>query len=333
MLPGHANSVIAFADGVDHRTATLCYSEGNDALDIDELRTFVEVANAGGVSSAAHRLGVSKTMVSRRLARLEENLGIQLLARTTRGATLTEAGGTFRDYAAKVCADLDMVRETILPEGELQGLLRITAPLSFVPTIFAPVIANMAQRHPRLQIHASYSDHYVDLIGGGFDCGIRVGYLEDSNLIAKRVGPIYGSLVASPQYIEAHGAPETLEDLLDHEFLMHGTEAWQLMDGEKAVLVRPQGRLKADNIIALMTAAVAGLGIARLPDGIAHEHLASGALVRVLRAHPLPIAGMFVVRPHSPHPARKVRVFTEMLQHFLENCPFIAQPYADAKPE
>nr|WP_211258231.1 LysR family transcriptional regulator [Sphingomonas sanxanigenens] len=272
------------------------------------------------------------SLVSRRLARLEEELGIQLLARTTRGATLTEAGGAFRDYAMGVCAGLDAVREAILPEEDLQGLLRITAPLSFVPTIFAPVIADMAVQHPRLQIHASYSDHYVDLVGGGFDCGIRVGYLEDSNLIAKRVGPIYGSLVASPAYVAAHGAPETLEEFLDHEVLMHGTEAWQLMDGDKAVMVRPQGRLKADNIIALMTAAIAGLGIARLPDGIAHEHLASGALIRVLPQHPLPIAGMFVVRPHSPHPARKVRVFTEMLQNFLGSCPFISKPYSDDQP-
>lgn len=297
-------------------------------MDIDELRTFVEVANAGGVSPAANRLGISKSMVSRRLVRLEEDLGIQLLARTTRGATLTEAGTIFRDYASKVCNELDTVRETILPEGELQGRIRITAPLSFVPTIFAPVVAEMAKRHPRLQIHASYSDHYVDLVAGGFDCGIRVGYLEDSNLIAKRVGSIYGSLVASPAYIKAHGTPEKLSDLVDHEFLMHGTEAWQIMDGDKAAMVRPQGRLKADNIIALMTAAVAGLGIARLPDGPAHEHLASGALVRVLTQHPLPVAGMFVVRPPSQHPARKVRVLTEMLQDFFASCPTIATPYS-----
>ncbi len=147
-------------------------------------------------------------------------------------------------------------------------------------------------------------------------------------MIAKRVGPIHGSLVASPDYVKKLGAPETLQELLEHEVLMHGTEAWQLMDGDKVVMVRPQGRVKADNIIALMTAAIAGLGIARLPDGIAHEHLAAGRLVPVLTRHPLPIAGMFVVRPHSQHPARKVRVFTELLKEFFANNPIVSGAYS-----
>jgi DNA-binding transcriptional LysR family regulator len=297
-------------------------------MDIDDLRTFVEVADSGGISPAAHRLAVSKSMVSRRLVRIEEQLGVQLIARTTRGAALTEAGVTFRDYAARVCTDLDAVMETMLPEGELTGRLRVSAPLSFVPTIFAPVITTMAQQHPRLQIQTTYSDHYVDLVGGGFDCGIRVGYLEDSNLIAKRVGPIFGSLVASPHYVDAHGEPETIEELLAHEVLMHGSDAWQLLDGDKVVTVRPNGRFKADNIIALMTAAIGGIGIARLPDGIAHEHLASGELVRVLKRHPLPEAGMFVVRPHSPYPVRKVRVFTELLKSFIQDDPLISKPWS-----
>ena len=103
-------------------------------MDIEELRTFVEVADAGGVSPAARRLGVAKSIVSRRLTRLEEDLGVQLLSRTTRGAALTEAGTMFRDYAARVCAEIEIARESILPAGELRGRLRIAAPLSFGPT-------------------------------------------------------------------------------------------------------------------------------------------------------------------------------------------------------
>src|SRR6202142_4313643 len=104
-------------------------------LDMEDLETFVEVADAGGVSAAARRLGVSKSIVSRRLVRLEAELGVQLLARTTRGAALTEAGGTFRDHAARVCAEIDIARETILPAGDLRGGLRIAAPLSFGPPV------------------------------------------------------------------------------------------------------------------------------------------------------------------------------------------------------
>jgi len=291
---------------------------GNVELDIEELRTFVEVADAGGVSPAARRLGTSKSIVSRRLFRLETELGVQLLARTTRGAALTEAGATFRDYAARACAEIDVARETILPAGELRGRLRIAAPLSFGPTHFAHVLADMARRHPQLHIHTCYTDHFVDLIAEGYDCAIRVGYLQDSNLLARRVGPIYGKLVASPDYIKAYGSPETPEELAAHQAVMQGTEAWQLMDGDKIITVRPQGRFKADNGTALVAAAAAGLGIAYLPNGLTHELLATGALVPVMTRYPPPPAGIYVIRPPGQHPARKVRVLAELLIECFE---------------
>lgn len=282
-------------------------------MEIEELRTFVEVADAGGVSAAARRLGVAKSVVSRRLLRLEEALGVQLLARSTRGAALTEAGTLFRDYAARVCAEIDLARDMILPAGELRGRLRIAAPLSFGPTHFAPVLADMARRHPQLHIHTCYTDRFVDLVAEGYDCAIRVGYLQDSNLLARRVGPLLGKLVASPDYVSAHGDPETLEAFASHSALMQGTEAWQLMDGDRIVTVRPQGRFKADNGTALVAAAIAGLGIAYLPDGLTDPHIASGALVPVLTRYPPPPAGIYVIRPPGQHPARKVRVLTDML--------------------
>ncbi len=286
---------------------------GNTDLDIEELRTFVEVADAGGVTPAALRLGVSKSIVSRRLARLEAVLGVQLLARTTRGAALTEAGAIFRDHAAKVCAEIDVARETILPAGDLRGRLRVAVPLTFGPTHLAPVFAEMARRYPHLHIHTCYSDRFVDIIAEGYDCAIRLGHLQDSNLVARRVGPIYGIVVAGPDYIKAHGSPETPDELLTHQVLMQGTESWQFMDGEKPIILRPQGRFKADNGTALVAAALANLGIAMLPEGLVHEHLVSGALVPVMTRYPVREAGIFVVRPPGQHPARKIRVLTEML--------------------
>ncbi|MEI9418983.1 LysR family transcriptional regulator [Mesorhizobium sp. Cs1321R2N1] len=289
-------------------------------MDIEDLQTFVVVADAGGVSAAARRLGVSKSIVSRRLARVEAELGVQLLARTTRGAALTEAGITFRDHAARASAEIDTARETILPTGDLRGRLRVAMPLSFGPTHFAPVLAEMAHQHPQLQIHTSYSDRFVDLVAEGFDCAIRVGYLQDSNLIAKRIGPIYGKLVASPDYIKAHGSPQTPDELVTHQALMQGMEAWQFMDGSRIVTVQPQGRFKADNATALAAAAAAGVGIAWLPDCITYEYVASGALVPVMTRYPPPSAGAYVVRPPGRHPARKVRVLIEMLiEYFARN--------------
>ncbi|PZQ20950.1 MAG: LysR family transcriptional regulator, partial [Stenotrophomonas acidaminiphila] len=279
---------------------------------------------AGGVSPAARRLGVSKSIVSRRLARLEEALGAQLLARTTRGAALTEAGAIFREHAARACSEIDTARDTILPAGDLRGRLRVAAPLSFGPTHFASVFAEMARRHPQLHVHTAYSDRFVDIVAEGFDCAIRVGYLQDSNLIARRVGPLYGKLVASPDYLRTHGAPETPDHLADHEALMQGTEAWQFLDGDRVITVHPRGRFKADNGTALIAAAVAGLGIGWLPDGLTNEYVASGALVPVMTRYPPPPAGIYVIRPPGPHPSLKVRVLTELLIACFDEAPHLA---------
>jgi len=290
-------------------------------VDIEDLRTFVDVADAGGVSPAARRLGVTKSIVSRRLARLEAELGVQLLARTTRGAALTEAGATFREHAARACAEMDAAREAILPTGELRGRLRIAAPLTFGPTHFASVFAEMARRHPQLHVHAAYSDRFVDMVAEGFDCAVRVGYLPDSNLVARCVGPLYGRLVASPDYVSANGSPQSPNELGAHEALMQGTEPWQFMDGDKVVTVHPRGRFKADNGTALLAAALSGLGIAWLPDGLTREHRDSGALVQVMPRHPPPPAGIYVIRPPGQHPSLKVRALTDLLIECFDHAP------------
>ena len=190
-------------------------------------------------------------------------------------------------------------------------------PLSFGPTHLAPVLAQLARRHPRLQVHTSYSDRFVDIVGEGFDCAIRVGHLSDSNLIVRRIGPIHGKLVASPIYVREHGAPDTPDQLLAHQCLVQGTETWNFIDGDKTIAVHPQGRFQADNGTALAAAAVAGLGIAALPDFLTEKELASGALLALMLSYPLAEGGIFIVRPPAHYPARKVRVLTELLiEHF-----------------
>jgi len=288
-------------------------------MDIEGLRTFVEVADAGGVTAAALRLGVSKSIVSRRLARMEAELAVQLLARTTRGAALTEAGITFRDHAAKICAEYDIAMETILPAGDLRGSLRIAAPLTFGPTHFASVIADMARLNPLLQVRSSYSDRFVDLVTEGFDCAIRIGHLTDSNLVARKVGYTPAIYVATPEYIARRGAPETPEEFGDHDVVMHRTESWFALDGDRLVNLKPHGRFKADNAVALVAAALAGVGVAGIPKELIIEHLDSGALVPVMKRYPPPTLGIYVVRPPGQHPERKVRVLTEMMIACCQN--------------
>jgi DNA-binding transcriptional LysR family regulator len=281
--------------------------------DLEDLSTFVEVADAGGVTAAARRLGLPKSIVSRRLVRLERDLGTQLLTRTTRGAALTEAGASFREHAVRVIAELESARESISHGGEVCGRLRIAAPLSFGPTHLAPVLAELARRHPKLHVHAAYSDRFVDLVGEGFDAAVRVGYLPDSSLVARRIAPLRGRCVASPDYLKAHGAPRTPEELLDHECLMQGAESWRFLLNGRTITLRPKGRFKADNGVALTVAAIAGLGIAALPDFLIGAHIASGALEPVLVDFPPPEAGLYVVRPPGEFAPRNVRTLIDIL--------------------
>src|SRR5207249_6700334 len=157
---------------------------------------------------------------------------------------------------------------------------------------------------------------FVDLVADGFDAAIRVGYLPDSSLVAKRIRPISGNLVASPAYIATHGAPRTLDELVDHECLMQGTESWRLIDQGKTITVHPRGRFKADNGEALLSAALAGLGVAALPDFLIEPHVASGAFPVLFSEYPPPEAGMYVVRPPGDFPPRKVRVLIDILLEY-----------------
>jgi DNA-binding transcriptional LysR family regulator len=282
-------------------------------VELDDLRTFMQVADAGGVAAGARRLGMPKSLVSRRLVRLEKELGVQLLARSTRGALLTEAGTTFREHASRITGEIEAAQDAVSPQGEVRGALRIAAPLSFGPSHLAPVIAELARRHPMLHVHASYSDRFVDLVGEGFDAAIRLGYLPDSNLLARRICAFQGKFVASPSYIASRGAPTTPRQLLEHEALMQGTEPWRIVQEGKTQTVHPRGRFKSDNGASLLAAALAGLGIAALPDFLVDPHIAMGALQAVLAGYPPPEAGLYIVRPPATFPTRKVHALTEIL--------------------
>jgi DNA-binding transcriptional LysR family regulator len=286
-------------------------------MNLEDLRTFVEVADAGGVAPGARRLGLSKSIVSRRLTRLEEALGAQLLSRTTRGSALTEAGAAFREHAMRVVAELEAAQETLSPEGEVRGLLRIAAPLSFGITRLPPIFAELARRHPLLHLDTSYSDRFVDLVSEGFDCAIRLGILRDSSLIAKRIRAFRGRLIASPAYIAAHGTPQSLTDLAHHQAVTRKGEVWPILDGDKTVTVRPRGRFTADNGEAVLAAALAGVGVAALPDFLTEAHIAAGSLVPLLESYATPELGMFVVRPPGAYPSRKVRVMIDILTEYF----------------
>jgi len=282
-------------------------------MEIEDIQAFVAVADAGGLSPAAGRLGVSKSIVSRRIARLEKSLHARLLNRTTRGAALTEAGASFREHAVRIAAEADAARDAVSPDGKVRGRLRVAAPLSFGASHFAPVLAELASRHPELEIQSSYSDRTVDLVAEGFDAAIRLGLLDDSELVARRISTFGGNLVASPAYLERRGPPRTPDDLLAHDTINRVNDEWPLLHDGRVITLHPRARFTADNGAALVPAALAGLGIALLPDFLIAGHLASGALVAVLPDYPMPEAGVYVVRPPGGSASCKVRVLIDIM--------------------
>ncbi|WP_108661295.1 LysR family transcriptional regulator [Acuticoccus kandeliae] len=267
-------------------------------MDLDDLRAFVEVANAGGLTAASRRIGVSKSVLSRRLTRIEAALAARLINRTTRGVALTEAGEAFKTHAERMLAAFEDGRNAVHERGAaVTGRLRVSASISFGITHLAPVLAELALRHPQLEIHASYTDRIVDLIGERFDAAIRIGALRDSSLIARRVAPIRAALVASPAYLADHPRPATLTDLRAHAAIVQENAVWRFSDGRRETQFTPPARFVTDSGHAILAAVLAGVGIAYLPLFLCAEAIASGALETLLPDLQPPDSGLFVVRP------------------------------------
>ena len=296
---------------------------GNGAVELDDIRAFVEVAEAGGFGRAGTRLGLSKSMVSRRVARLEAELGAQLLSRTTRGVAVTEAGVEFKEHAERVLAELDAARDALAQRGdEIVGSLRVAAPLSFGMSHLAPVLAELAVRHPKLQIDASYSDRYVDLIGERYDVAVRLGTLEDSSLVARRIAPIKVAVVASPAYLAAHGTPKGPEDLHDHNCLNFNFRrvepVWPFVREGKEYSLSVKGNIEANNGETLGQLALAGVGVTRVGAFGVADDIAAGRLVPLLEDfNPGDVENIHAIFVGGANTPARVRVFVDFLAERL----------------
>jgi DNA-binding transcriptional LysR family regulator len=295
-------------------------------IELEDLRSFAEVVESGGFSRAARRLGVSKSMISRRIARLEDELGTRLLSRTTRGLSPTEAGLELKSRSERILAELEEAREAVASQGsDVAGRLRLSAPLSFGVRHIAPVLTEIARKHPRLEMDVSYSDRIVDVVGEGFDAAIRIGALKDSSLVARRLAPVRAVVVASPDYLARNGLPRTPRDLAGHQCLIYtgsSTLDWVFRSGKRTIPVRPEGRLRTDNGEVMRQWAIEGLGIAALPSFLASDALGEGKLEAILRDYPMPEAGIHIVRPPGAYVPGKVRVLIDTLVERFGGEPF-----------
>jgi DNA-binding transcriptional LysR family regulator len=284
------------------------------SVDLLDVLAFVRVVETGAFSRAAERMAMSKSILSRRVARLEEQLGARLLTRSAQGAQPTDAGQAYFERASNVLAELEAAQEVVAEAvTQVAGPIRLTAPLSFGTAYLAPAIADFAAAHPRIELDIRLDDAVVDLVGGGYDLAVRMGMLEDSSLIARRIAPSRQLVVASPAYLDRRGRPAHPRELTAHDILLYNNEQWRFRIGERWENVRIRPRLRANNGEMLRAAAAAGLGLCILPSFIAAPAIERGELEVVLRDHPLPIGGLHAVMPPGRAVTARVRALVEFL--------------------
>jgi DNA-binding transcriptional LysR family regulator len=281
---------------------------------LEELATFVAIIEAGSLVGASRRLRRSPPAVTRALSALEDRMGVRLVERTTRHLSPTEAGVALAERARTLLADYEQVLAGV-SQAQVQGVLRITAPVQFGRRHVAPIVSAFLNQHPDVRVELTLNDRNLDLIEEGLDLAVRIGPLADSSLVARTVGSVRRVVVASPAYLARRGVPRTPSDLATHDtiFGMARSPAreWRFGPSQRGAVVRLTPRLLVDDVEAQLQAARAGRGIARPLSYQVADDLAGGALVRLLQDFepgPLPVQLVTLRRSYM---APKVRAFLD----------------------
>jgi DNA-binding transcriptional LysR family regulator len=282
------------------------------------LEVFARVAGAGSLSAAARALGMSQTMVTKHVAALESRLGVKLFHRTTRRLSITEAGRNYLESSARILAEIEAADAAVAADRvEPRGLLRLNAPVSFGARQIAPLLAEFAQRHPRVTVELGLNDRLVDLVEEGWDLAIRIGNLSNSSLIARRIAPCRIVVCAAPSYLKARGTPRTVASLADHNCLGYTLSQRTPIDRwvfGADVGVQISGNLRANNGDALRAAAIAGQGIIHQPTFIVADDIREGRLVALALDQPtVELGGIYAVFLPDRHPPARVRAFIDFI--------------------
>ncbi|MFL9910156.1 LysR family transcriptional regulator [Paraburkholderia sp. RL17-337-BIB-A] len=290
-------------------------------MQIDDVRIFVATVDARNFTAAAKRLALSKQFVSRRVMALEEALGVQLLIRNTRKLAVTELGQEFYERAKRILSEVEDAEQAMsLRRAGPRGLLRVSAPMSFGMMHLSPLVANFLREHGDVRFDMELSDRTVDVVGEGFDMAIRIGTLPDSTLIAQKLVDVRMVACCSPGYVRRRGAPRHPAELARHSCLLYGhggVVSWDFVVDGVSKGFEVEGPLRANNGELIRDAAVAGLGIVRLPDFIVSDALSGGQLVTVLEEFlPMPVT-VYAVYPQHRQSSVAVRVFVEFLREGL----------------
>jgi DNA-binding transcriptional LysR family regulator len=300
------------------------------ALDrLREMRIFARVARRGSFSEAARELRISVTAVSRAVAQLEEELATQLLYRTTRQVTLTEAGAGFLVRSEQLLADLDELEASARSAGgaEPRGLLRVAAGTTFGARHVAPIAAQLLEAHPLLELELELSDRHVDLVAEGFDVALRVGALPDSELVARRLARVPHVLCANASYLKRAGTPQRPEELAGHTLIVDTNQPldWVFDGPHGRVSVRPAGRLRVNNAEVVAQLVIQGVGIGLLPGFLITQGCLCGGLQILLPEHEAPAVHVWALCPPVRAHITRTRVFIDMLAAAWSPEPWVAE--------
>lgn len=282
------------------------------------MECFVAVVEAGSFSAAAKRLGLSRALVGKRVAALETELGAQLLNRTTRRVSVTGPGAEFYERCRNIVDEFtvaghELARNQVAPEG----VVKLNAPMSFGRMHLAPALLDFMQKYPKIIIHMALTDRFVDLVDEGYDLAVRMGDLDDSSLISRRLAPVRRVLCASPDYIRMHGMPQTPDDLVAHRILHFGLHRtgtrWELEGPEGKTSVDISADYCVNNGEVLATAAVEGRGITLLPTFIVGADVQLGRLIRVLPSYEATTVGLHALWPPSRLQPSRVRMLIDFV--------------------
>lgn len=292
-----------------------------------EMKIFVKIVDAGTITKAAEQLGIAKSAVSRRLAELEQRLGVHLLNRTTRSSKLTDAGLRYYKQSVRILNELAELEADITnKKTDLSGVLNLALPASFGLLHVRSAIEAFMTLHPSLTINLHFSDKQIDLVEGGFDLAIRIARLKDSTNILRKISPVRILLCASPKYLENRRPPEHPKDLKNHDGLHYSNSpgsSWKFerLSDKKSFSVKVPVKMSANNGDFLLDMALAGHGVVILPSFLASEKIKSGELVILQKNYQPPTLSAFVVYPQTYHLAKRVRVFVDFLSEYFSGEP------------
>jgi DNA-binding transcriptional LysR family regulator len=287
-------------------------------MQLDDLKIFVTTVDARNFTAAANRLQLSKQFVSRRVMALEASLGVRLLVRNTRKLAVTDLGYEFYQRATRILGEVEDAEQAMTSgRSDPRGLLRVSAPMSFGMIHLSPLVAAFLNANHDVRVDMELSDRVVDVVGEGFDMALRIGTLADSTLIAQKLAEIRMVACCSPVYRKARRPPATPDDLARHACLLYGQEGrsgWEYIVDGVSRTIEVRGPLRVNNGEVIRDAAVAGLGIARLPEFIVADALASGKLVEVLGDFVSPPLTLYAVYPQHRQASVTIRAFTQFLR-------------------